>query len=271
MEPSKLQANSRPHLPGSKGSENVTVLVFKDNYAARTFNIPLCWISRLGWLSGLMVCVIILSTFAAIKYYRIAAMADLNHVQDLEQEIIDLRTSLKNGESKNSDALKEPPSPSPPSPSPGIHAPIFTSFPSSVQLQLPEDSTLPFSVLPPKISWSGKTLRVRFALQYIKQDQGTQEGKILIVARGPGVLLSYPTGTLAQAGGEFLFAPDKGESFAVSRFREVKADFEQILSRNSIQHIEIFLINPKNQLLFYQKLATPQESSQPKPESPSSP
>jgi hypothetical protein len=252
-----------------QASENVTVLVFKDNYASRTFNIPLHWVSRLGILLGLMIGVTTLSTFAAIKYYRVASKADLNHVQDLEQEIIDLRTNLKANENKSPETgtpLASAPNPAPMTPSAprlsvtsgsGTATPagsVFTSFSPSFQFQLPDLATLPFVLQPPKVNWHGKTLRVRFALQYVKKDQGTQEGKILILARGPETLMSYPAGTMAPIGAEYLFAHEKGEPFAVSRFREVKADFGPLKSTSSIHEIEILITSTQGQLLVYKKV-----------------
>ncbi|MGZ6371744.1 MAG: hypothetical protein ACXWPM_13385, partial [Bdellovibrionota bacterium] len=85
-------------------SDQVTVLVFKDNYASRTFQFSLSWISRLGLLMGLLTAVTFLSVFFALKYFRIAHKADPTHVQDVEQELADLRTSYKAMETKATDA-----------------------------------------------------------------------------------------------------------------------------------------------------------------------
>lgn len=289
------QGPTQSPIPGSstepnKSSDTLTVLVFKDNYAARTFTIPLQWISRLGALLGIMVGVTTICTFVSIKYYRIAARADLDRVQDLEQELTDLRANLKNWEAKSSEttgsssstvAISGASTPnlvessvsvsnhsnsSSTSPSQlATHGDvrIFTSFPSSFALRTPDPSSLPFVIQPPKVSWRGKTLNVKFALQYTKPDQGSQEGKILILARGPESLLSYPANSMTPLGADHLLSTLKGESFAVSRFREVKAEFGPLRSLDSIQNIEIFIADSKGQLLIYKNIETSKLKSSP--------
>jgi len=260
-------------------SDKVTVLVFKDNYSARTFQVPLRWISKFGLFLSILIGVTAISAFLAIKYYRIASRSDPTHVQELEQELTDLRINLKNLESKavettqhvttsnnaasqsvgpNSTANSENPDrkKSAPSQISSNQLPVFTAFSSSVQTQIPDPSSIPISILSPKLKWRGSTLRVQFALQYSRSDGSNQEGKILILARGPESLLSYPSGTVNKVGTENLLSPEKGEPFSVSRYREVKANFGPVRFRSDIQEIEILLFNKEGQILAYQKVAS---------------
>src|SRR3954471_4861249 len=87
-------------------SGKVTVLVFKDNYAARTFQIPLNWISRFGIFLGILVGLTTASVFIAFKYYRVAVRTDPSRVQDLEQELTDLRSNLKSLDAKAPDSTQ---------------------------------------------------------------------------------------------------------------------------------------------------------------------
>lgn len=235
-------------------SDKITLLVFKDNYAARTFQIPLSWISRFGLALGAVLALSLVSTFTAFKYYRVAVKTNPIRVQDLEQEINDLRANLKNLESK---PTSTPSNTKTISPVDGKSIPIFSSFPLSIQTQIPDASTLPFKIQSIETLWMGKTLRVKFSLNYTKGDEGTQEGKVLILARGPESLLAYPAGSFNRVGSESLFNPEQGESFSVSRFREVKADFGPMHSTDSIQEVEIFIFTHQSQLLSYQKIPLP--------------
>jgi hypothetical protein len=254
---------------GSKEiSDKVTVLVFKDNYAARTFQIPLNWISRFGIFLGLLFGLTVTSVFFAIKYYRVAVKTDLSRVQDLEQELTDMRANLKSVDAKASDpshTLITPPAPahiaeakakaSVPEPIPVGNGLLFAAFPASVSSDIPDPSTLSFSVKNPRAQWRGKNLRVQFALEYTKEDKGTQTGRILVLARGREALLAYPEGVFNHVGASELIAPENGESFSVSRYREVKADFGPVRNQQALDEVEIFIFSKENQILAHQKFS----------------
>ncbi len=233
-------------------SDKITVLVFKDNFAARTFQIPLAWISRFGVLATIVFSFAFMSVVFAVKYYLLASKVDLSHIQDLEQEIADLKSAPKPIEAKTNEAVSLKVETSP---SPTQSSFLFTMFPSSVTSLPPNQKALPFTIQKPKTVWQEDTLKVRFALEYLKNDQGSQQGRILILARGPEIVMAYPPGILNRAGAPNLISPEEGESFSVSRFREVKADFGPVTSKDAIQDVEIFIMNKDNQILIYQKLS----------------
>jgi hypothetical protein len=243
--------------PAPETSGKLTVVVFKDNDAARTFLIPLQWISRLGLILALFSLLALCSMMIGIKYYRLATRSDPLHVQDLEHEVSDLKATLRKLEGKsNSPAETHSARNSIHSDSQVQEAPSsnFLLFPKSIQNQLPDPSTLPFSIQTPTFNWEGKLLKVRFAIQYIKNDGGNHQGKILLLARGPDTLLAYPNGILNDSGNGSLISPEKGEFFSVSRFREVKAEFGPVQSKNSLQEVEIFIFDKSGQLLFERTL-----------------
>ncbi len=238
-------------------SDKITILVFKDNNAARTFQISLSSISRFGFILGTLLAITLSSTFIALKYYRIAAASNPIYVQDLEQEIIDLKANLKTIETK-SESLSSPIIVSTPTPIATPMAsntvPPFSIFTHAFQPPIADPSTLRFSIQTPEISWQKSSLHVRFALQYRNKDQGSQEGKILVLARGPETLLTYPAGSLNPIGAENLIDLNKGETFSVSRYRAVDANFGQLHSKNALHEVEIFILNNQGNLLTYQKI-----------------
>jgi hypothetical protein len=124
-------------------------------------------------------------------------------------------------------------------------------------------------VSPARTSWSngGRSLKVSFNIQYTGTDHGSQQGRIIVMARGPNAVMSYPEGVFGRAGGESLIETDHGEYFSVSRFREVKATFPEIRggATGQIQEVEILILSLDGQLLFYQKLPAAQAPAKPAP------
>jgi hypothetical protein len=241
-------------------SDDLTVLVFKDNSVARTFQVPLSWISRLGLIVGIVAAIAVLGIFLSTRFYFLARQAsksgDPSYVQALESENSDLKANLKQAQLTASHAQplaqvaesKEATAPVPtvtvtvtatpaavvaqtatPAQTSIMSAgagPGFTALPSNIT---PAFTDSPISIYEPQVKWSGRsssaTLKVQFFIQYTREDKGNQQGRIILLARGPQTVLSYPLGVLNDPDSSSLIAPDKGEYFSVSHVREVKTDF----------------------------------------------
>lgn len=245
-------------------SDRVVVTVFKDNLASRNFKVSLSWITKLGVILGLFVALTVLMTFFTAKYYHAAHQGDPSRVRALEQELSDLKISY--------DALQKVGTPSTPIAAPTAEAtpppstevsvksaPISTSavlFTALPQNQEPpvQDSQTPISITSPKITWSGKTLKVRFAIQYTGEEKGSQQGRIVILARGPESLMAHPPGIFKSASEGNLLSPSDGEYFSVSRIREVKADFGPMSSNQALREVEVLLFNSSGRMLVHQVL-----------------
>ena len=74
--------------------EPISVLVFKDNYSARSFSIPIGWFNRFGILLGILVISTLMSTITAGWYFWKTRTLGPGKVQDLEEEVDDLRAKL---------------------------------------------------------------------------------------------------------------------------------------------------------------------------------
>ena len=265
-------------------SDKITVIVFKDNFAARSFQVPLKWISKLGFLLGLLILFSAGATFVAVKFYRIAAQSNLSRIQGLEIELSDLKSALKTTDNAPSnpptvtqDQKSNPNATSPPlidqqdqnsplektadeidlnseHPNQLLGTSLFHGLNSPAgNPPLPDPSTLRVSIRNPRFSWQKNSLQVRFALQYTHSDQGSQQGRIIILARGPETLLTYPQGTLNRAAESPLINFKKGEPFSVSRFRETRATFGPLTSKDSVQEVEILILSKTGELLMEQK------------------
>lgn len=312
-------SNSRAPTPAAP-SNDVTVMVFKDNHAARSFQVPLEWITRFGFGVGILAAAALLSTFFALKYYRIAGKADLSHVISLEQQVGDLKSANRALESKAATTtVNSLPAPAAiptatttaaattsPLPIPTVtvtvtptataaapttaSAPVaasspmgtvalFSALPRKSQDLSAQAAKLPITVSPAKTSWSssGRTFKVDFNIQYTGTDRGSQQGRIIVLARGAASLLAYPEGALARAGAESLIDPQQGEYFSVSRFRETRAEFTEVKGgAKGIKDVEILIFGSEGNLISYQKLAAsaapaaPKAAPAPKPTAPAS-
>ena len=249
--------------------EEVTLLVFKDNFAARTFRIPLKWITRLGTLLILALSFILFSSYFTLQYFLIHKKGSVRQVQELEKELnllkVQLMTPERPLEPQEKNAVTLTPGIVPASSiqeTPPTLSNLFTLTPLPLQLVPPEPKTLPLSVKDLKANWEKNTLNVGFTLQYTQNDLGNQQGRILIFARGPGVLMTYPRDSLNPGDASYFLAPKKGELFSVSRFRDVKASFGPAL-QNTFKEVEILIFDKTGvKLLAYQTIKIP---SQPTP------
>lgn len=285
-----------PRLPSSgalaaSAPDQLTVLVFKDNFTARTFRIPLRWINQFGWILGVSFLTAILCVGIAIKLaasrrhvFNIGYVSqDLQGQAQAESKIHALETQLKEAQDRiqslSVTAASAPqgantaattaanPAAAPatePTDAPIID-PALISAASPISSKpflfkaLPDQTQTPAGDIPitlgaPSARWNGKTLAVRFNLQYISKTPGGQQGRIIILARGPGTVLAHPSSVFQEVGKDYLIDPNKGEYFSVSRYRETKADFGPISSHDSIKEVEVLVLSSTGQILIHHKI-----------------
>ncbi len=279
-----------PARPDS--GDPVTVLVFKDNYASRSFQFPLGWFSRLGILLGTAVLATTGSTGAAIYWFVKAQRLGPERVQDLEQETRDLRLKLASAtQASGVNPLAQaspvaaaakpiamaPPQVQPEAPAPALPGPIrlanfaqmaprVANFPMLRNTgTIPDLAKLSFRLSALQATWKGHTLQVHSSIQYIANDGGNQQGRIVILARGPESLLAYPRGVLDTAHSGSLINPDRGEFFSVSRMRPIQADFGPLEPKGSVSEVTILILNLEGQILYQERAeiaATVQNTAQ---------
>lgn len=263
------------------------MLVFRNNDTSRSFQVSLGWITRLGFAIGAVVALALLCGFFALKFYRVARKSDPIRVIGLEQRITDLQNVNQGLESRLASATQGSsaaasstvntlPLPAVTVTAAPVSAPpaslgssiLFGAMPPATRDLSADSGKLPITVSPARVSFgnSGRALKVSFNIQYGGTAPGSQQGRIIILARGPNTLFAYPDGVLSRAGAGSLILPQQGEYFSVSRFREVKADFPDLRSAalGQIQDVEILIMSLDDQLLFYQKIAVARAAALPK-------
>ena len=284
-------------------AEELTVTVFQKGLVARTFRVQRSWFYRLSLSALILVLLTVASVWVAVRYFRIAMRLDPARLHDLELELTDAKTQNRMLEQRAADleaaqrgavpitgasltpgvessiATPTLPAPTvtvtvtaaaPPPPAAPMAGPIvgasgsylFTALPANVQTP-PDRATLPIALKEAKVRWSGNQLRVRFALQYTQAGGGAQQGRLILLARGKDTLQIYPNGAFTPSNQGTLINPERGESFSVSRYREVKAEFGPAKTRESFQEVEALIFDSQGKLLIHERLVP--EKSEPKP------
>jgi hypothetical protein len=142
---------------------------------------------------------------------------------------------------------------------PGI--PLFVPA-SSWSDGLPTPAQLKISITPATTQLKGSRLSVKFAIQYTAEDGKNQQGRIVLLARGPSGVLAYPEGVLNGMESSTLISPERGEFFSVSRYREVATQFELPASKTSSwKEIEVMIFQPNEKILVHQKIDLAQTAS----------
>ncbi len=234
--------------------DELTVVVFKDNLSSRSFHIPLRWFSWLGLALGLSLGCTALASALAWRYFRAARAGDPGRVQDMEATLGQLRLSNQELESRLAQAqvAYTPPAPA----QVAVPTPAATAAGAVLALPfttdtgpLPDSTRLPIEVDPARFTWKGGQLNVRFPILYRATDGGSQQGRIVLLVRGPSALLAYPEGVLAGQDSPALIEPDRGEYFSVSRYREVTAEFGPIPNRKAVSTMDILIFSTSGKLL----------------------
>lgn len=284
-------------LETHKRMKSLQVLVFQGGLASRNFEIPLSWFARLGWIFGGSILIAALSTGTALLIWRTSHQSQPERLKELELQIQTLETQLAERPQSNPSPVVLPastatpslnaqpvpaptvtvtvtaptdnaktsaPDRAPPDRAPPDRAPIvgFAAFPPSVTGVIPwvARPSVPIEMTPPQLEWQGKKLKLKFDIRYSGPDGKSQQGRIIIAARGPETLIVYPSGALRPTGSGSLFDPEQGEYFSVARFRETRVELPSVDS--PLRTLEIFLIGQdsidhQNKILIHETLNVP--------------
>ena len=254
-------------LNTNKSQDHVNLVVFKDNYAAKAFDVPLSWINRLGiLLGGFFVLSLFLTVFSIRKSYFGKISPSAINDQSLLKELNELKIAYSSLQESKSKPFSETTCSSGNTLTGNANEKtvLFSALPLLKNAELPELNALPFRLDQPKAYWNHSVLQVEFNIQYAKGDGGNQQGRIIVLARGQDRLSAYPSGVINRADSSSLLNPEKGEFFSVSRFRIGKTTFGPYPSKTSIQDVQILIFNKENDLLFIQNLLPETGNATPK-------
>jgi hypothetical protein len=141
-----------------------------------------------------------------------------------------------------------------------IGGPFFSAFPISGPLApKPMDPKLvPIKIEQVRTQFVQGKWKISFAILYHKDDGGSQQGHIFLLARGSGRLFTYPSSLLNPAGvpedAPTLLNPTQGEFFSLSRYREVKAEFGPLEKPTDLQEVEVILLSTQKEVLKHDRI-----------------
>lgn len=243
--------------------------VFSGHRASKTFQLPPEWVTRLGALLCVMIAITLTASGLAFRFYRMTTQLDPSRIKELEFQLSNMTQKAEQAKHAEvptpavsaSASASVPPEEAPPEhigkplTSLNLEQGLFSGLPLGIKR--PQDSSqVPIEIGDLKSEWSGKILNVYFNIRYVLKNGSNQQGRIVILARGPESMLAYPSGVLNPPGSASLISPEKGEYFSVSRFREVRAKFGPVQSKDAIHTVETLIFGGQDQLLFHQIIKT---------------
>jgi hypothetical protein len=234
-------------LKKKSDQSRLTVLIFKDNLIPRTFKVSQRWFSQIGLLFGFFIFIALLSTLIAIRFYQENQRINPHSVVLVEQQLNDLQTSYQFLQERYNQRSRKGDTPQEDADATEISL-FYRAFPEDI-LIFPPEMISPIAIDNFRTQWKEGQLEARFHVAYSRNDGGNQQGRLLVLARGPQTLLSYPSGTMNPPNSRSLFNPEHGEYFSVSRFRQSFADFGPLKDVSTITHIEIFIFSLENELI----------------------
>jgi len=255
------------HTPTSNQPDKVlTVQVHHQNLDPRTFKVPVKWIYRSSVLASALIVISLAATVFAVKTYRMKQGSSSEMVQELEAEIKDLKRAHEAAQNAASNAgsdatpsqassnTKADPQARDTKPEPEAgqtlegQEGVWTGLAAHITLP-PTGANSPVQLSDVKISWQGKYAQVSGIVAYRDQGKGSQQGHIVVLARGRDRIFAHPDGVLNVPTSSFLFDPEHGEYFSVARFRILKTKLGPFEIPSQLGQIQVYLFDLDNKLI----------------------
>jgi hypothetical protein len=252
----------------------LTVQVHHQNLDPRTFKVPVKWIYRTSLFAWFLIAISLTSIFFAVKTYRMKGGNQSGTIMDLEQEVRDLKktnevlsstvTSAPAAGTKNTTAATTTSSSTTSDqnardtkPEPEIGQALDSS--EGLWTGLAPHITLPPAGATPvvqlsdvKINWQGKFALITGVVAYRDQGKGSQQGHLVVLARGRDRIYAHPDNALNVASSSFLFNAENGEYFSVARFRILKTKLGPFETPSQLGQIQVYLFDLDQKLILTQ-------------------
>ncbi len=251
----------------NKTGKVLTVQVHHQNLDPRTFKVPVKWIYRSSVIAWLLIVISLTSIFFAVKTYRMKGGNQSGAIMELEREVRDLKhtnetlssnipAATANGTpapaAKNDDPNSRDTKPEAEAgQAMDAQEGIWTGLAPRITLP-PTGGTAPVQLSDVKINWQGKFALVSGVVAYREQGKGSQQGHLVVLARGKDRIFAHPDNVLNVPSSSFLFNADHGEYFSVARFRILKTKLGPFETPAQLSQIQIFLFDLENKLILTQ-------------------
>jgi hypothetical protein len=197
-----------------------------------------------------MIVITLTSTFFAYQTYRMKGGNQAELISDLEKEIHDLKNSGAKTSSKQSEDPKA--RETKPEPESGqilnTKEGIWTGLAPRITLP-PSDYVPTVELNDVKLDWQGKYAVISGIVAFREQGNGSQQGHIVVLARGKDRIIAHPDDVLNLSQSSYLFNAENGEYFSVARFRILKARLGPFESPSQLNHIQVYIFDTNNKLI----------------------
>jgi hypothetical protein len=253
----------------------ITIQIFKDELNPRTLRVPESWFTRAAVLAWLLVIIAVGTTIFAVRLYQSDRSASPTLIQELENEVQQLKIALEksspqgqriadlntpsdsaNPDQKNAaEKSTTDPLATDARPTPGTGTPIlakdgvWSGLARGISAP-PIGTVAPINIEDARIQWTGKQVQFSAAILFQNAGKGSQQGRLVILARGSDRIYSHPAGALNFGSGDALMQSERGEYFSVSRYRPIKTTFGPFENQQQLSQIQVFAFNTQNQLIF---------------------
>jgi hypothetical protein len=234
------------------GSDKVlTVQVHHQNLDPRTFQVPVNWIYRTSVLAWFLILITVASGIFAAKTYTMKTRGPvITSLSDSETTSSDKPMTQSDDVTQDKHASEDRPEAQPGQPIAGTEA-IWSGL--APNIALPQKGFVPAIELSDvKVNWQGKFATVTGVVAYREQGKGSQQGHLIVLARGKDRIFAHPETVLNTANTNHLFNAENGEYFSVARFRMLKTKFGPFESPSQLDQIQIYLFDSENKLLISQ-------------------
>jgi hypothetical protein len=228
----------------------LTVQVHHQNLDPRTFKVPVKWIYRTSLLAWLLIVITLTSVFLAIKADRMKTRGQNTIVQSEPTGISPSPETTSNRNAEDSKASDTKPDAEPGQPMEAKEA-LWSGLAPNIAMPA-KGFVPPIDLGDVKVNWQGKFATITGVVAYREQGKGSQQGHIVVLARGKDRIYGHPESVFNTGNSAHLFNAENGEYFSVARFRMLKAKLGPFESPAQLDQVQIYLFDLENKLLITQ-------------------
>ncbi len=253
---------SQPGRNEPKNDNILTVQVYQNHLNPRTFKVPFRWITGASVFAWILFALTLISSFYAAKLHFSEKSSRPALVDELENEVQQLKIALeKKGDTTlNNNAANQPlstgksdplASDEKPAPGPGttLEGKEGTWGGLAEGISAPTGAAETIKLEDTRLDWQGKFANFTAGVLFREPGKGSQQGHIVVLARGPKQIAAHPDNVLNTSSGDHLFQPARGEYFSVSRFRPLKTHLGPFESQSELSEVQVYVFDLNNTLI----------------------
>ena len=244
------EMNAEQTSKKSRIDKVLTVQVHHQNLDPRTFKVPVKWIYRTSLLAWLLIVMTLTSLFIAAKTYRMKTRGQTVVIQQDNSSSLSTSDSTPNRNEEDPKASDTKPEAEPGQPMEAKDA-LWSGLAPNITMPA-KGAVPPIELSDVKVNWQGKFATITGVVAYREQGKGSQQGHIVVLARGKDRIFGHPETIFNTSNSAHLFNAENGEYFSVARFRMLKTKLGPFETPTQLDQVQIYLFDLENKLLITQ-------------------